>query len=336
MRNYTGYIIDYSDGNLSNHRRKWFEKELEHSVELRSEYNCFKQINEFMRAKHDLEEVRNDHSLQIITPITNQMISEFNRNHRKYKDIREFVDNSTKGNELDAESHEKLYTSRVEAKKNNINDVTEKWVEEWNSKNQVGDNYNEDRRAFISSSLRNEGNNNGKKLSMSRTSVLRIAILTAAAMIAAIVYINTFSPSERSEKLYQEYYKPLIAYSSTTRNSTIINDPFSAAVEMYKQGQYVNAASLLTDLTHIDSSKIAPLFFSGITQLELGDYNQAIILLKAVIAKNGDYKKEAQWYLGLSYIKIGETQKAASCFKELAESKGYYQNQAQSLLDQLK
>jgi tetratricopeptide (TPR) repeat protein len=333
MKNYTGYIIDYSDGNLSDRKRKWFEGELAQNVEVRNEYYRFKQVNDFMRGKHDLEEVRNDPDRQNIDSVAKQMISEFHENPNQYKSIRKFVETSL--NEGDPELQRKLDQTKLEAEKHHVNEITGKWVEEWDSKNQTGDAATESRRAFISSALNNEGRNNGRSTKRSNTNALRIALLAAAAMIAAIVLVKTLNPSESSEELYQKYYRPLVANTATTRNSSNI-DPFSGAVELYKQGQYKAAAATFSDLLYKDSNSVSIRFFSGITLLELGDYNQAIVLLNEVATKNMEYKKEAQWYLGLAYLKLGETQKATTCIEKLAESKGYYQDQAQDLLSRLK
>lgn len=332
MKNYTGYIIDYSDGNLSDRKRKWFEGELAQNVEVRNEYYRFKQVNDFMRGKYDLEEVRNDPDRQNIDPVANRMISEFRENPNQYKSIRKFVETSL--NEGDPELQKKLDQTKLEAEKHHVNAITEKWVEEFDSKNQTEDAAAESRRAFISSAL-NDEDRNGRKTKRSNPYALRIALLAAAAMIAAIVLVKTLNPSEGSEELYQKYYTPLIANTATTRNSSNI-DPFSGAVEFYKQGQYKAAAAAFSDLLHKDSNCVSIRFFSGITLIEIGDYNQAIGLLNEVAAKNMEYKKEAQWYLGLAYLKVGETQKATTCIEKLAESKGYYQDQAQDLLSHLK
>ncbi len=336
MRNYTGYIIDYSDGNLSDQKCKWFEGELVHNNELRSEYNRFKQVNDFMRAKHDLEEVQNDPERQNIDTVTNQMISDFHEDSSRYENIRGYVESSLNDSD-DSELQMMLDQAKQEAETHSVDDVTKKWVDEWNTNNQKESSETENRRAFINSSLSdNDHNEITRATNPRKTYTIRIAIFAAAAMIAAIVFIKTLNPSESSEKLYQEYYKPLIAYSSTTRNNPNIIDPFANAVEMYKQGQYQAAATFFSDLMTKDPNSITAHFFGGITKMELGDYKQAIGLLNEVVSKNGEYKKEAQWYLGLAYLKIKETKRAATYFKELAESKGYYQTQAQDLLNHLK
>jgi len=336
MKNYSEYISDYSDGNLSDKKRKWFEGELAQNSELRSEYFRFKQVNDFMRGMYDLDEVRNDPARQSINSMINQMITEFNENPSRYQNIQRFVESSIKYNENDSELQKQIDEITAEAEGLNLNKTTEKWVEEWNSKSQPEDLGTASRRAFISSALNDEDRTvNIKNASRSRTLVIRTTLLAVAAMIAAVFFVKTLDSSDSSDKLYKEYYKPLIANTSITRSTNVI-DPFSNAVEMYKQGQYKSAATMFSDLMINDSNSTAVRFFVGITQLELGEYNQAITLLNEVVNKNREYKKEAQWYLGLAYLKIGETQKANSVIKVLAESKGYYQEQAQDLLNHLK
>jgi tetratricopeptide (TPR) repeat protein len=105
---------------------------------------------------------------------------------------------------------------------------------------------------------------------------------------------------------------------------------------MYKQGNYQTAAAGFFNLMQQDSSFTAPRFFAGITQMELGDYSQAVAFLSGVITHSVEYRKEAQWYLGLSYLKTGDSSKAIACFEVLAGSEGFYQDQARTLLRRLK
>ena len=339
MRNYIGYIIDYSDRNLSDQKRKWFEGELVHNEELNTNYTLFKQVNDIMRSRFDQEEVLNDlNRHNNIDTLTNQMISEFQENPNKFKQNRQFIENSLIDKSDDPELQAKLNQTRLETEKHKVNEVTEKWVEEWNARNQQTDSTDESRRVFITSSLSSSDVSGeiSRKTIKSKKYVIRWSVLAAAAMIAALVVIKSLNQYERPDNLYQEYYKPLNAYTSTTRNSANIVEPFSGAVDLYKQGQYRLAAVEFSNLLLEDSNNTAALFFSGITQLELGNYKQAIGSLNEVVSKNGDFKKESQWYLGLAYLKIGETQKTLVYLNELAKSRGYYQNQAQDLLNHLK
>lgn len=337
MRNYTGYIIDYSDGNLSDQKRKWFEGELMHNVELKGSYLLFKQVNDYMRAKFDLDDAKNDPALKAINPQNQQIVNEFNENPNRYKDIRGFINQSLSEDNSDSELQKKILQSKREAEKFGINEVTGKWVNDWNTKNQFDNSQTESRRNFITESLNSDERIEiPRKSSWKKSYAIGITGLAAAAMITAVIVIKSLYPTVNPENLYQEYYEPLNAYTSTTRDASTVADKFTNAVELYKNGEYKSASSIFSDLLIKDSNNISVHFFAGLTQLQLGNTTGAITLLSEVESKNGDYKKEAQWYLGLAYLKSGDTKNAVNYLQKLAESKGYYQAKAQDLLNRLK
>jgi len=337
MRNYIGHIIDYYDGTLTDSKRNWFEKELVLNTELRSEYKHFKQINDVMRGKVDLDEVHNDINNKRIDILTHQMVSDFHENSNRFASAKEFVSNSLLDNITGIEAEKNLDEMIHESSQHGINEITKSWVEDWNRKAHKSKGEVDNRRDFITSSL-NEDVQVDKALKVRPKNIVTIRTVgfAAAALIALFLVIKTLSPSDSPENLYKEFYKPLNAYATTTRNSANTTDPFSTAVEKYKQGQYQLAGTMFSNLIYEDPNNIAFRFFSGITYIELGNYEQSILLLNEVISKNREYKKEAQWYLGLTYLKIGEIGKATSYLNELSQSEGYYQNQALNLLNRLK
>jgi TolA-binding protein len=333
MRNYIGYIIDYSDGNLSNRKRKWFEEELMRNKELKKEYSLFNEVNGFMRSRFDIDDVITDPNLKMIDIQTKQMISEFNQNPSKFQNARIFVENSLSENNHQRE----LLNLQSEAEGQKVNEVTKKWVEDWNSKNQKVDTESLNRRDFITSSLEVANQTTvTDKTRWNKNYWIGIAGFVAAATIALFVFLKVVYSSSNSDELFQEFYKPLNAYSNTTRNSSSSLDIFSNAIDLYKQGKYKTASALFSELLIKEPNLISVRFFSGITFLELNDYQQAIPMLNDVVISNGEYKKEALWYLGLIYLKTKDIEKASSCFTELAKTKGYYQAQAQELLDHLR
>jgi len=183
MKNYTEFIIDYSEGNLSDRKHKWFEAELMSNKELNENYKLFKQVNELMRGRLDLEEVQNDPDRKSIDTLTNLMIAEFRLNPIKFKNNRAFVESSLKEN--DSLLQKELDDIKLEAQKYNINEVTKSWVNDWDSSNQIRNLGTENRRAFISSAMSNENRSeSGRRSSRSKSYPLRIAGFAAAAMIA--------------------------------------------------------------------------------------------------------------------------------------------------------
>jgi tetratricopeptide (TPR) repeat protein len=335
MRNYIGYINDYSDGNLNEAKRKWFEQELLHNEELKSKYLLFRQVNRYMQSKFDLEEVINDPDRPKINDQTRQMVSDFNQNPNKFNNSRSFIEiafNPSHG----FESNEKHKPINQKVGKDNVNDITKQWVEEWNVRNLSSDLENESRKAYIKTSLETKSHDIlPQKQIRINPYTIRIVGLVAAATIGVFILIKTLNPSPNHEELYLKYYQPLEAFSTTTRSSNTSVDLFSDAIGFYKEGQYKSATAIFSDLVAKEPSNIHYQFFKGISLLELGDFNQAIALLNKVVTNNQEFKKEAQWYLGLSYLKTNNIEKAIACFKELSYSKGHYQTKANDLLKRL-
>lgn len=327
MRNYIGYIIDYADRKLTNSKRKWFEHELIRNKNLMENYELFIHIKNSMRGRFDLEEVKNDPELPNANLLASQMILEYDKNSIKSEKDFDFVSNSLLFIDNTPEPH--LSNDR------DLNKVSKQWVDEWNNKEHDKDPRTVERKDFIESALAETEQQQSKK-SSKKSITLRIIGFAAAALIGIFLVIKSLTPSDTANSLYQEYYKPLNAFTSTTRGGEKQIDSFSDAVKKYNQGEYQRASIMFSELVSIDQNSIRYIFFSGITQLQLGNYQLAIVQLNQVLSSNDEFMKDAQWYLGLAYLKIGNTDKAISQFKKLSAAKGYYQKQAQELLDRLK
>lgn len=327
MRNYIGYIIDYTDGKLSDSKRKWFEYEMIHNKSLMENYELFINIKNSMRGRFDLEEVKNDPELPKANLLANQIILEYKNSSSKNEKNRDFISTSLLANESISDFQS---SSNPE-----LNEMTKQWVEEWNSKDLSNDIKTKERRNFINAALEESEQQNSPESKLKSFSI-RIIGFAAAALITLLLIIKSLVPSSEPNSLFQEYYKPLNAFTSTTRGSEKQIDSFSNAVEKYNQGEYQQASVMFSELISIDQNTIKYKFFSGITHLQLGNYQLAIDQLNQVLSSNDEFTKDAQWYLGLAYLKIGKTDKAVSQFKKLSETKGYYQKLAQDLLERIK
>ncbi len=345
MNKHIRNILDRSDGYLVGNNRKRFEIELQNNEELRNDYCLFKQINESMKGRLDLEEVRKDPALDSLVPVVGNLIIDYNKNHENYLGYQKFINDSLVNEESIRELTDEISYIKNEIKEYKVDKIAERWVTEWNEKKEIPEAKNsstEKNREFITRSLepdniRSDPKTNLKKNSDKRKYLFRIIGLAAAASLAAIVMFKGLIPSDNPDKLYQEYYEPMSALSPVTRSvKTSLTGKYAEAVDLYKKGNYQSAAAGFLDLMQQDSVFAAPRFFAGITQMELGNYSQAIVFLSGVIALSGDYRLEAQWYLGLSYLKIGDSSKAIACFEILAGSEGFYQDRARILLRRLK
>lgn len=344
-RNYRN-IIDYSERRLAKRKRQKFEKELEANSELRQGNMIFSQINEYMRGRFDLDEARKDPGLLNLDPVVEEMLSEYDKNPERYRDIQNFVRDSLGDDVTNKELVEETDQIKREINEHDINELSESWIKEWNEKNQgnkTSSNTSEKIRGYITGSLETENYKpepkpvHFRKGRFTKTNIIRIAGLSAAAVIAAIFVINNLIPSNNIDRLYGAYYKPMVVFSPVTRSlNTNLSGLYAEAIEMYKKGDYQSAAAGFATIMQGDSSFIATRFFAGVTQMELGNYSQAAKLLTGVIGNSQEYRKEAQWYLGLACLKTGEYSKTIACFEALAGTDGFYRDQARKLLRRLK
>ena len=241
---------------------------------------------------------------------------------------------------------EEIEQIKEEINEYEIDQISEKWVSDWNDRNHSDEILNEGTRGmrdYITASLEYESKNSeppteNKKLSNRKgVRVICISLLLTAAMIASFYVLKVLIPLNNTEKLYNRFYEPMSAFSPVTRNiNTDLMEKFTEAVTMYKYGEYQAAASGFSDLIQQDSSSTVIQFFAGLTQMEVGNYSRASVLLSSVTELSSDYQKDAQWYLGLSFLKTGEKPKAISCFEVLAGAEGFYQKKARNLLRRLK
>lgn len=321
-------------------------KGADHDLSVSNEDSAlFENIGEYMKGLLDLEDVRKDPVLNKTRDEVKEMISDYHNNISGNRDNEKFIRDVLS----EAVSEEKINKEIIEIKQDRrnitINEISSVWVKEWHRKKQMGgrDPHTEEIKDFITSSLIPEENTPAeelteiKKKGFSRTLIIRYLSVAAAALIGVFILVRTLFPSYTPDKLYESYYKPFDAISPVTRS---LNDNevgiYASAIRSYKTGDYLNAASLFSESVLKDPAPVSSRFFLGLTQLALGDYNQAISLLTGVVNESGEFGKEAQWYLGLAFLKTGNKPKATECFEHLAQSTGFYKERSEEILHRLK
>jgi TolA-binding protein len=311
---------------------------------LQKREDLFLSERETNKAILDIMEIKNDNSLGFVSSTTQTMVDEFIQNPEKYQDQRDFVLKSLNEPKRTKKIAKEISLIKKEIVETRINEITDKWVNESlerNKKSEISNLQYEADRDFVSESLSSGKNNvlyktplgNNKR---KRTLTLQIIGLTAA-VTAIFLIIRTLTPSSNLEEIYAKYYKPFNAISSISRSTESTYDKlYNQGIELYKQTKYQSAAEAFNKLIQNDTLNYAAYFFSGITQLELGNNINADVLLSKVNDFSSDFKNEALWYLALSYIKTREKDKAIFYLKTLSKSGGFYQTQAREILRILK
>jgi len=142
-----------------------------------------------------------------------------------------------------------------------------------------------------------------------------------------------FSPGSYStEKLFRMYYK-----SDETIVTRSGNVNIAEALKCFAQSDYVTAEGLFTKILAEEQDNFAVMYYSGISNIELKNYPEAIQRFDNII-KNGDnlYIENAEWYLGLTYLAAGDVEHAESIFGVIAsKTDHYYFDEAKGILEKI-
>jgi TolA-binding protein len=298
-------------------------------------------ISEFMKGHLDAEDVRLDTRLPEIEIIVKEMISDYHNKGIINKADEKFIRDNFHEIIPDKELQDEINDIRVELSNSNINEITASLVENWQERKEASsgnDPESGEIREFILSSLEAESRepeihltNKGKK-GLNKY-LIRYISLSAAAIISVVILIKALLPAYNPDKLFNAYYEPFSAVLPVSRSvSTDESDTYSAGIEKYKMGDYQHAADDFSNYMLNNSLSTGASYFSGITQMALGNYNKAIKFLEEVASQSGEYRKDAEWYLGLAYMKTGKKEKASACFDILSRTSGFYRDRADKIL----
>ncbi|MCD4746317.1 MAG: tetratricopeptide repeat protein, partial [Bacteroidales bacterium] len=175
--------------------------------------------------------------------------------------------------------------------------------------------------------------NNPKKgivISIFKKKIFRpiCAIFILIILSGALIYIFNIN-SISNDKLFSMYYQP---YEATLiiRSGDDMDIMFKQAIQKYEDKDYESALSLFTQL----ESGIMVNYYSGITNMELENYNEAINLFQYIINHNNNlFVQQAEWYLGLCYLKTHQNEKAIEIFKKIKkDDNSYYKKNVNKIL----
>jgi TolA-binding protein len=306
----------------------------------------FGKISECMKGLFDVEDVKSDPDYTSATDTAVMMIAGYRANIARNKDNEKFIRDSF-AEEASAEKlRNEISQIKHEISHNNLDDISSEWIKEWHEKRQRNINKDaktEEIRDFITGSLNQEESraeirSDGRKRRRSSKSLITwCTSLAAAAIIGAVFLIRSLLPSGNTQKLFSKYYEPFNAVSDITRGiSSGGSISFNRAIENYKSGDYLAAETGFSKAILNETLSFSASFFLGITEIQLGNYPGAIDLLGGVASRQGEYTKEARWYLGLAYLKSGNRLKASECFELLARSPGFYKERSEKILRHLR
>jgi tetratricopeptide (TPR) repeat protein len=175
----------------------------------------------------------------------------------------------------------------------------------------------------------NEINSNRGRLVAFTRKYWAAAAVILLLLVSGLVYF--IQPGQyTNERLFKMYYKTEEAVGiSRSGNGNIVE-----AIIKYHEKDYVTALTLFDDILKADPANFAIRYYSGISYIETGNFDNAVKMLESVIEQNDNlYVEYAQWYCSLAYLAKGDKVSAEAGFKAIAsDSNHYYKDQASSIL----
>jgi tetratricopeptide (TPR) repeat protein len=157
----------------------------------------------------------------------------------------------------------------------------------------------------------------------------------AIVTVALVLFVYFFTSNYSNDKLIVKYYEPAET-SINFRSTETGDDIILKAMALYEEQDYINAIALFERILADDKSALGINLYSGISHMEVHEYEKANIRLQSIINNEPNpFVESATWYLGLCYLFTNEREKAAEAFKMLAATKGYYQKEAKKILRRL-
>ena len=166
--------------------------------------------------------------------------------------------------------------------------------------------------------------------------VRKVSIWLAAASVAILTAISITQLAGKNGTgdfmaAYQQFYSPLPADITDRDTEQGSDNLYSLALKQYDLKNYEGAYQLFNDIPEGSPPNIHYFLYKGITAMELGDFQAAVVLFTNLLS-DPVQRHEGMWYLGLSYVAMDDLPAARKVLREIIATDGYYKIQAKKLL----
>ncbi len=134
-----------------------------------------------------------------------------------------------------------------------------------------------------------------------------VSVAASLILIATVSYFTVFNTTEvaTGQEIFSEYYKPYDNRVTGVQRGAD-NNTFSElkinAYKAYDLKDFSMSANLLADLLDTDNSA-ANVFYLGISNLELGNLDEAKDNFRTVANDFEEFEAQSKWYLAMSLLK---------------------------------
>ena len=174
-------------------------------------------------------------------------------------------------------------------------------------------------------------------LSVFMNKYLGLATVVSIIVAGSLLLLLFMNKSLTNEEIYATYYHPYEASLNFRAGSVNVDQDLRHAMQYYENKDFRNALILFEKILKDDNSRIGLNLYSGISHMEVREYNNANKKFQTIIDhKYNLYIEQAEWYLGFCYLMTDKNDKAAIQFRKIAENGGYYSAKAEEILNRMK
>jgi len=179
---------------------------------------------------------------------------------------------------------------------------------------------------------------NKKQPGLLRTILRHKLSRIAAASFVVLLIITSLSlyllrpdGNMSNDSLFKIYYQPdaaLLIRGTDSQNATLIQ-----AFQLYENKEYSSALDLFAKVLEADGDNIPVQFYSGISNIELGQYREALLPFNFIMQhKQNLYVERAEWYAALCIMILNENNEAVDLFRKISHSNSSYKDKAHEIL----
>lgn len=155
-------------------------------------------------------------------------------------------------------------------------------------------------------------------------------------LAGVILILNLTGKQYTNEQLFDRYYKSYESNATFRSKDDVLNSDLLQAMKFYDNKNYAEALKLFESILQTDPGRIGLNFYSGVSQMEIKEYELAGKSFGKVIDDRYNmYIEQAEWYLSLCYIITDQDDKAIHLLEKIIEGKGFYRKEAGKILKKL-
>lgn len=159
----------------------------------------------------------------------------------------------------------------------------------------------------------------------------------SAALVALLITIITLIPQEKSsQELYVDYFElsdiPALVSRGNGEDASLID-----AERYFEEGNYNEVLKVLIPKVSTNTkSKASILLYKGISEMELGQFDNAHATFDQLRNSNLIDAPMGTWYKALLYLKMNDSEKAKKLLMQISASSSHYKyKEATELLEKL-